>query len=80
MTPLPQLRGRRTKRRLLLSCSIGHGLTNEVQYVLTATTLAHTLSSHQLIAYTTQLERSVMAGRHEVDRSGKPQIGSATCC
>jgi len=63
------------ERRLLLSCSVGHALTNEVRYVLTATALAHTLPSDQLIAYTTQLERSVMAGQHEVDRSREAAIG-----
>jgi signal transduction histidine kinase len=62
-------------RRLLLSCSAGRSQAEAPTYLLTVTTLAHTLSPDQLLAYTTQLERSVVAGRHEVARSREAANG-----
>ena len=62
-------------RRLLLACSEARSHTGAPAYLLTVTTLAHTLSPDQLLAYTTQLEHSVLAGRHEVARSREAANG-----
>jgi signal transduction histidine kinase len=57
------------ERRILLACASGHTVATEAAFVITATMLADAPLPEQWLAYTTHLERSVVAGQHEVDRS-----------
>ena len=63
------------ERRMLLACASGHTVETEAAFVITATMLADAPPPEQWLAYTTHLERSVVAGQHEVDRSREAANG-----
>jgi|GEM_PF-1317805 len=55
--------------RVQIACSAGSTAAPDAAFVVTATRLTDALPPAQWLAYTTHLERSVMAGQHAVDRS-----------
>lgn len=63
------------EQRMLLACASGYTAATDAAFVLTATMLADAPSPEQWLAYTTHLERSVVAGQHEVDRSREAATG-----
>lgn len=61
--------------RLVLSSSRGHGARREGNYILVATPLAPTLPPEQLRTYAATLERSLIEGQQEMDRSREAANG-----
>jgi signal transduction histidine kinase len=61
--------------RLVLSSSRGHGAWREGSYILVATPFAPTLPPEQLRAYAATLERSLIEGQQEMDRSREAANG-----
>jgi signal transduction histidine kinase len=61
--------------RLVLSSSRGHGSSRGGGYILVATPLAPTLPPEQLRTYAATLERSLLEGQQEMDRSREAANG-----